>query len=221
MTAPNPISGTTKPFIPPTRYDVLAALKDEIFKELRVCLPGKATAVNLDGTVNVQPSLMLMDAAKVSYQYPTLYNVPVLTLQGGGVAVSLPPAVGDSCLVVFSDRCMDSWKVNQGNPAPLPSLRKHDISDGFALFGLNPAPSKLPAPVPGEAGLIASAAGVATAKVATMGGKVTVRNLSGSLGPILVALLTTMSTDAGLIAVAPATATAAGTAALALTALLY
>lgn len=220
MTVSN--AGSTKPLIPPTRYDVSMALKDAIFKELRVCLPGKVVTNNNDGTINVQPSLMQMNAAGVSTPYQILPNVPFITIQGGNVAVSLPPAIGDNCLVLFSDRCLSSWKLNQGNAAPLPNLRKHDISDGIAIVGLNPIPSKFPIPVLGEAGLIASTIpGIATAKVTILGNKITIGNLTGTLGTILATLFTAMSTDAGLIAVAPTTATAAGVAAAAITALLH
>src|ERR1019366_2659809 len=130
--------------------DVSMMLKDQIFTELRVCLPGQVTSVNTDGTINVQPAVMHTAIDMTSFSYAPLFNVPFVTIQGGGVALSLPPAIGDNCLVIFSDRSLDSWKVNQGNPAPLPSFRTHDISDGFAIVGLNPTPTLLAPVVPGS-----------------------------------------------------------------------
>lgn len=164
---------------------------------------------------------MKLDAEGVSYQYSQLYNVPYITIQGGGVAISIPPVVGDCCLIFFADRCMDSWKKNQGNPAPLPNRRKHDISDGFAIVGLNPTPTMLAPAVPGEAGLIVSTAKVATVKIATMGGKITLQNTlptPQNFNTIMQTLLTALASDPALDA---GTVAAIGAAQVALAALFY
>jgi hypothetical protein len=144
---------------PSPLYDILKQLKSEIFSDLRVCLPGTITAVNAEnGTVSVAPGVMQNVAqlgltSGLDFTYPQLTGLPVFTVQGGGVGAVMPVKIGDGCLVVFSDRALDSW-FTTGQAAPLPSLRMHNITDGIALVGLNPQTSPLNTPLdPGEGGL--------------------------------------------------------------------
>lgn len=145
----------------PPLYDTLQQLKSEIFKGLRVCVPGSIAAVNASsGTVDVTVGLMqnipVPGTPKgLPASYPTLTMCPVFTLQGGGVGAVMPIAIGDECLVIFSDRCISTW-FQTGQPNPLPDFRMHDISDGFALVGLNSSdtPHKLvPSISAGEGGI--------------------------------------------------------------------
>lgn len=185
----------------PPLYDTLLNLKSEIFKSLRVCLPATIKAIHLsDGTVDVQPAILQTPPKSSPYPYPQLLACPVVTIQGNGLEMSLPPKVGDMCLVFFADRCLDSWKQT-GTPNPLPSFRMHDLSDGFALVGLNlpghPLPTIL---MTGEGGLSG-----ATAKIAINQStqKITIANGAGgtnNLYTILSLLLTTLITLNGLLA---------------------
>ena len=68
-------------------------------------------------------------------QYPLLINIPILFQQVGGYVISFPIKKGDECLVIFSDLSIDNWwlKGNVQNPV---EIRRHDLSDGIAIFGL-------------------------------------------------------------------------------------
>lgn len=143
----------------PTTYVILQQLKQEIFKGLRVCLPGIITAVDMAaGTVSVKIGIMQKVAKQglpngLAASYPQLTECPLVTIQGGGIGVVMPVSVDDECLVVFSDRCIDAWVTN-GQPMPLPSVRMHDINDGFVIVGLNSLPNALLTPLDdGEGGL--------------------------------------------------------------------
>ncbi len=68
--------------------------------------------------------------------YPQLVDVPVIVLQGGGGRLTFPIVPGESCLILFCDRDMDSW-FNAGLVAAPNSNRVHDINDAVALVGLN------------------------------------------------------------------------------------
>lgn len=76
--------------------------------------------------------------------YPLLVDVPVVSMQGGGGSLQFPIAAGDQCLLLFSDRRIDEWFQNGAEAAP-GSPRLHDLSDGFALVGVNALNSSLPA----------------------------------------------------------------------------
>ena len=67
--------------------------------------------------------------------YPLLVNCPVVILNGGGSYITFPIKEGDSCLVLFCDREMDTWFTNGGTNAPQ-SARVHDLNDGIALVGI-------------------------------------------------------------------------------------
>lgn len=216
---------------PSPLYDIFQQLKTEIFKDLKVCLPANITAVNPDGTVDVLPSVM-QNIAQVGlptgldFTYPQLVSCPLVTTQGGGVGVVMPVEVGDECLVVFSDRALNNWFMT-GDPAPLPSFRMHDISDGFVLVGLNSianllVTSLLPS---GEGGLCETAA-----SAPTIGAKVTINpathkisisnGIAGinSLFLILTTVFTALAADPGLD---PASQAALVAANVALATLLY
>jgi hypothetical protein len=66
--------------------------------------------------------------------YPVLTDVPVFILSGGGFAVTFPVAAGDTCLVCFNDRDLDSW-FQSNSAVPPNSARMHSLSDGLALVG--------------------------------------------------------------------------------------
>lgn len=90
-------------------------------------------------TVEVQPTIrermVGQDNAITYVQYPLLINVPVVFPQAGDFQLTFPIKQGDECLVVFSDLSIDNWwmKGNVQNPV---EQRRHDLSDGMAIFGL-------------------------------------------------------------------------------------
>ena len=47
----------------------------------------------------------------------------------------MPIAEGDECLVIFNDYCIDAWWQNGGTGNVQLTKRRHDLSDGFAIFG--------------------------------------------------------------------------------------
>jgi hypothetical protein len=67
--------------------------------------------------------------------YPQLNKCPVIFLNGGGGRLTFPIVAGDTCLIMFNDRDIDSWFQN-GNTLIPPSMRMHDLADGFVLVGI-------------------------------------------------------------------------------------
>lgn len=186
---------------PSPLYDILQQLKTEVFKDLRVCLPASISGVSAaTGTVSVKIGVM-QKAAQVGlptgldFFYPELTGCPVFTPQGGGVGVVMPVKVGDGCLVVFSDRCIGAW-FTTGQANPLPSVRLHDISDGFVLVGLNPQTSPLLTPLEDFEGGIAETANAEGAKVVVNAEThlVSIKNAAQDLATILTGLTTTLTT---------------------------
>jgi len=70
----------------------------------------------------------------------TLPDVPAFTLQGGGEYIQFPIKEGDKCLVSFSKDSALDWL--SGND--IDSTFSFDLSNGFALVGLDTLANPLP-----------------------------------------------------------------------------
>lgn len=105
---------------------------------LRVASPGIVQAFNpTKQTVTVKLALkekIRIDGVLKIVEIPILQDVPIVVPRAGGWAVTFPIKAGDECLVVFGDTCIDSWWQNGGVQEPM-SLRRHDLSDAFAIMG--------------------------------------------------------------------------------------
>lgn len=110
-------------------------------------LPGIVTAVNLAKmTVSVQPAIQgvvgLEDGTTQFVNLPLLVDVPIVFPSAGGFTLTLPIAVNDECLVIFSSRCIDAWWQSSGVQKPM-EARMHDMSDGFCIPGPRSQPKVL------------------------------------------------------------------------------
>lgn len=205
----------------PTLTEVFEYHADKVGAQLRVCSVGEIVAYDptaRTASVSIGEILELPNGTRLPIPYPLL-DVPVVTLQGGGIHLGLPVSPGDECLVVFNDFNLDNWLAAGGQQVP-EDARQHDLSDGIAIVGLNSkANPLLTCLLPTEGGIASAESKVAIDKAT---GLVTISASGAMLGVVLNALLLALETfllaaaaDTGLIAVAPATATAAGIAATA------
>ena len=67
--------------------------------------------------------------------YPLLVDCPCFILQGGGAFIEMPIQKGDECIILFNDRDIDNWF--NGTTKEPNSNRKHTLSDGIAIVGIN------------------------------------------------------------------------------------
>lgn len=114
---------------------------------IRTAAPGIVAAVNLQAqTVSVQLAIQGSvegpDGATVAVNMPLLVDVPLVWPRGGGFAITFPVQAGDEVLVVYGDRCIDSWWQSGGIGAPLVP-RMHDLSDAFAILAPTSQPKRL------------------------------------------------------------------------------
>lgn len=208
----------------PQLYDVLSVLWKQILLNLHCVKIGIIQSYNAaTKTANIQIVFSrVKNDGTVSY-YPQLLTCPVVTLQGGGYSMQFPIAVGDTCLILFSDRNIDAWYASGGQQPP-PNGRLHDLSDAIALVGLNwSADTTIATPSTTEARLIASDG---FTKVGLSGGKITVQNSTQNLLTVLNALLTaleslTVTVSGGTGVVSAATVAALEAVGTNLAALLY
>jgi hypothetical protein len=180
----------------PSLKNVLDRVEDRIFQSMNCVKIGsivsfdkvKRTAVV---QIHFKRSLSnpMPDGTSV-VNYPQLFDCPVFTLQGGGAQLTMPIKAGDECIVLFADNNIDAWYENGKSPALPYYDRRHDLSDGIAIVGLNSLTNALiPAVTADEAALTYGGA-----KVAQKNGKITVQNATTNLITITDTLLTAMNT---------------------------
>lgn len=80
---------------------------------------------NKDGTPNVRDYALIR--AKICYCNPYITN---------------DIKQGDDCLLLFSDREIESWFIN-GDAQPVNYQRMHDLTDAFAIFGIRSIPKMI------------------------------------------------------------------------------
>lgn len=121
---------------------VLMQLKDEVFTTFNCHQlgtiesfdPAKQTASVSINVLRSVPNLDVNPPVYKTISYPLLVDVPVFINSGGSGYLTFPIAKGDTCLVLFNDRDIDSW-FSTGVVAEPNSSRLHDLSDGLALVG--------------------------------------------------------------------------------------
>lgn len=124
----------------PTLADVIRRAVDERDADLHVSLPGRVEkVVDADkGTVDVKP--LVSDRVEVEgvvrvISVPVVTNVPLMWPGGSRGGITWDIAVGDTVLLVFSDRSLDRWLAMGGEVDPQ-DPRRHTLSDAVAIPGL-------------------------------------------------------------------------------------
>ena len=121
--------------------DSLEQIRAEVFTTLNCIQVGRIVAFDKGNqTANVEIQLRRRRNETEIAEYPVLQDCPVFVLQGGGAYIDLPIAARDYCIVLFNDRNIDTW-WSTANVAEPPNRRKHALSDGIAIVGINPRTS--------------------------------------------------------------------------------
>lgn len=144
----------TQPFVgtpnQSERYknDVLVykQLSKAIYGGLRVAMPGIVQSFDPDTqTVTVDIAVkdkIINNGVIEDIQIPTLLDVPLVMPIAGNFILTMPVQPGDECLVIFADMCINSWWQN-GTIQNQETIRRHDLSDGFAILGTWSQPNKI------------------------------------------------------------------------------
>jgi hypothetical protein len=114
--------------------DTIFMAIDEALSNIHTCTIAKIEKVNAT-TIDAKPVFNRVVDGK-SIALPLFTKIPLFSLQGGSSHIVMPIAVGDYCLLIFTERCSDAWLAGNDNVTPL-EYRMHDYSDGFALVGVN------------------------------------------------------------------------------------
>lgn len=120
--------------------EALVRMLTEFGMKIRVAMPG--VVVSFDATkqtVRVKPALkerVNINGVLSDEEIKDLLDVPIFMPRAGGYTLTMPVTAGDECLVIFGDSCMDSWWQSGGTGNKQMDLRRHDLSDGYAILGV-------------------------------------------------------------------------------------
>lgn len=132
----------------PITPDLAELIREALISRLadvHVALPGKVTKYDAaKQVVDVEPGIKRTvpdaDGNPVDEALPILPCVPVAWPRGGGFFVHLPLAAGDTGLIVFAERSLDTWRA-KGQVTSASDRRTHGLSGAVFLPGLSPASS--------------------------------------------------------------------------------
>lgn len=101
------------------------------------------SAMTIEAQPTIQQNVFNENGELTLVNLPKLLDVPIIFPSAGGFTITLPIAVNDEVLILFSSRCIDAWFQSGGIQKSM-DYRMHDLSDGFAL----PGPKSLPNIIP-------------------------------------------------------------------------
>ena len=115
--------------------------------DVHTAIPGRVESYDADRQVaNVKPMLRRVlrseEMDRITEELPVIPCVPVAWLKGGGAFVTLPLAVGDTGLLVFSEHLIDRWRAT-GEDVDPGDLRRHDLSGAVFYPGLSTAANRI------------------------------------------------------------------------------
>lgn len=121
---------------------------DNKLMDLHTALPAIIISFDADKrTVSAQPTIQRVfsdgEGKAGVNNLPPCVDVPVVFPMGGGYELTFPINKGDECLLIFAERCIDSW-FDSGQPSQPADFRQHDLSDAFAIVGVRSLANKQP-----------------------------------------------------------------------------
>lgn len=121
----------------------IAQVVDNKLKELHTCMPGKIVSFDTDTQIaEIQPLIRRIFVNSGPVDLPLCISCPVMFPRAGGFSMTFPVTVGDECMIMFSERALDTWLQSGGVQLPL-DTRRHSLSDAIAILGLYSQPNKL------------------------------------------------------------------------------
>lgn len=128
---------------------VIRKALDAFAFNFRVCVPGIVQSFDREKQTAVvkialrEHILNLVTGDKRWEEIPPLLDVPIVFPRAGGYGVYSAINIGDECLVIFGDMCIDGWWQNGGVQNQV-EKRRHDLSDSFAILGCWSQPNVIP-----------------------------------------------------------------------------
>lgn len=117
-----------------TRVSLERAIRtgvDSALKEVYTVLPALVTKVVSPQIIECQPTIKTK-INDVVINLPLLIDVPLRFFKTSDFSITLPVKINDYVAVFFCQRSIDTW-LNSGGIQDPQDIRRHSISDGFAI----------------------------------------------------------------------------------------
>jgi hypothetical protein len=124
----------------PSLADTIRKAAELAMIDVRVAIPARVEKVDLQhALIDAKPLVkeVVRDAEddRQALSVPVVSNIPVIFPGAGGMRVTFPLKRGDTVLLLFADRSLDSWLVGGGEVDPIDD-RRHHLTDAVAIPGL-------------------------------------------------------------------------------------
>lgn len=134
----------------PALSEIVAAAVARGARGLRVSQPARvesydATTGKISATPWIEEAEIGEDGTRRTVRQQVIPNIPVQWPGGGGLRLTFPLAVGDTVILLYSDRSLDRWLVRGGFVDPADD-RAHHESDCIAIPVLYAFGNAPPAP---------------------------------------------------------------------------
>lgn len=122
----------------PDLYAVMKRAIEHSIADLHVSLPASVESYDsINQKASVHPLLKKEYADGEIASMPVIVNVPVMFPSSNNAILSMPISKGDTGLIIFSERSLDTWLSIGGEVEPK-DPRTHDLSDAIFIPGLYP-----------------------------------------------------------------------------------
>lgn len=115
-------------------FDLTLRVVDGKVQAVNTALPGAIVRFPSSGKAEVQPLIKLKFADGKIITPPVITNVIVIQPRTAAGGFTVPVAVGDPVLLVFSQWSIDRW-ASDGELVEAGDARHHSMSDAFAIIG--------------------------------------------------------------------------------------
>lgn len=116
--------------------EVITQFIDYELESVNTAIPALVLAIKEDGEnllVDVQPSVSILNRDGSVVAQASILNVPLQQPASSVGGMIFPVAVGDTVLLDFSQRGIDTWKYGSGSPTAPSDYRKFDKKDCVAI----------------------------------------------------------------------------------------
>jgi len=123
----------------PSLEEVLESNFSYMMAGVHTAIPGIVVAIRDNLTtsfVDVQPTVNMISEEDDNIPRPVILNIPLIFPVSKTGGITFDVSVGDTVLLVYSMRGLDTWKRGVGTPVAPTDFRKMDQRDAIAIPGL-------------------------------------------------------------------------------------
>lgn len=117
--------------------EALSFIFEQQMKGIYTCLPGVVVSYNAaTKRAKITPAIKRLLTTGEALDLPDVVDVPICFPTGGGFSLLFPVKAGDACLLMFSQRGIENFKLTYAAEKPDEGL--FALNDAIAIMGFGP-----------------------------------------------------------------------------------